>query len=590
MLVVLLFFVVLVIAALSMNVVRTTHGIKGDEATYVSMAFSVAYDADLAYTHDDVARFYRVYGSGPEGIFLKPGQGAAAADDRLFFAKSYIYPVVAAPFARLAGLNGLLTFNIVLLAGVFVCGYAFARARLSHGGAVLVSTGFLGASVAPIYAVFLTSETFNLALVFYAYFFWLYKEVVPAPERLPALLRGRRADLIAAVLLGLAAFSKLSNLPLAAPLVVLSWWRRQFRDGVLNGTVFVAVVVACFAINTWISGEWNYQGGLERKTFYGRFPFEQSTDDFDSLGISVVTNEIVLDESSESIVGQFARNVMYFVIGRHFGLLPYYFPGVAILVWAFWRRRELSAWQMLTTGALLMSAVGLVFLFPNTWSGGGGPPGNRYFLSFYPAFFFLVPVARSILPGIVIWVGGALFTAHVLIDPFIAAKNPWLLAQQGPLRALPVELTMVNDLPVRLDPGRSRIPYGSNPQLLLYYLDENATRSEEPGIWVSGRARADIVVRVEPPLDEIAVTLSAPIDNRVRVTVDGASETVEVRAGEPARLAFPVRGVRARGAQNFVISVTTREGFVPRLRDGRSHDSRFLGVAMKLAPHAAGGH
>ena len=39
--------VVLLAAALSVDVVKTGFGIKGDEATYVSMALSLAYDHDL---------------------------------------------------------------------------------------------------------------------------------------------------------------------------------------------------------------------------------------------------------------------------------------------------------------------------------------------------------------------------------------------------------------------------------------------------------------------------------------------------------------------------------------------------------------
>lgn len=584
---VLLVFAVLCIAALSMNVARTTYGIKGDEATYVAMALSIAHDGDLAYTREDIARFFRVYGRGPDGIFLKPGQGAAAANNRLFFAKSYVYPLAAAPFTRLAGLNGLLAFNVLLLAGVFVCLYVFASARLSPAGAVLTSTAFLGASIVPFYAVFLAPETFNLALVCFAYFLWLYKEVAPEPDRLPALLRGRRADLAAAVLLGLVAFSKPSNLPLVAPLVALAWWRRRFLDGVLIGATCCAVVAACFAANLWITGEWNYQGGLARKTFYGRFPFEQPAYDFDRLGTSVATNDLPLQVTRDSIT-QFGHNLAYFLTGRHFGLGPYFFPGIVIAGWMLWRRRAAAPWQAFIAGMLVLSASGLLFLLPNTWSGGGGPLGNRYFLSFYPAFFFLLPAGRSVLPGLLAWGGGVLFVSQVLVAPFLAAKNPWLVPEQGPLRILPVELTMVNDLPIRLHSRRSLVAYNTTPRLTLYYLDENAGVPEEPGIWIAGRARADLIVRTGEPLTALTVSLSAPVNNRVTVTVDGTSRSVDLRSGyAPAQLAFPVRGVLAAGAQNFLISVTSRDGMVPRLFNPDSRDARFLGVRLRLLPHPA---
>ena len=64
-------------AALSVDFQRTGFGIKGDEATYVAMALSVAYDGDLVFEARDLERFYRVYNSGPEGIFLKRGATAS---------------------------------------------------------------------------------------------------------------------------------------------------------------------------------------------------------------------------------------------------------------------------------------------------------------------------------------------------------------------------------------------------------------------------------------------------------------------------------------------------------------------------------
>ena len=43
-------------AALSVDVVRTGYGLKGDEATYVAMAFSMAHDGDLVYEARDIER------------------------------------------------------------------------------------------------------------------------------------------------------------------------------------------------------------------------------------------------------------------------------------------------------------------------------------------------------------------------------------------------------------------------------------------------------------------------------------------------------------------------------------------------------
>src|SRR3954454_22856265 len=188
--------VVALAAALSVDVVKTGFGVKGDEATYVSMALSLAYDHDLTYQRRDLDRFYGLYRSGPDGIFLKKGKQlrlrvtseppfvheiktADRQADRLYFAKALLYPIVAAPFVRLLGLNGFLVLHVLLLFGVCVCGYRFLAANSPPGPALIFTLAFVGAACLPVYAVFLVPETLHFALVFFAYFLWLYKEVKP---------------------------------------------------------------------------------------------------------------------------------------------------------------------------------------------------------------------------------------------------------------------------------------------------------------------------------------------------------------------------------------------------------------------------
>ena len=55
--------------------------------------------------------------------------------------------------------------------------------------------------------------------------------------------------------------------------------------------------------------------------------------------------------------------------------------------------------------AVVGSVVALLVFSPYTWSGGGGPPGNRYFMSLYPALFFLTPPLTSMAPAVLAWLG-----------------------------------------------------------------------------------------------------------------------------------------------------------------------------------------
>ena len=75
-------------------------GFLSDESSYFSIIQSLAHDGDLEYTRRDIQRIRRHFYTGPLGLFLKK-----AENGRLYFAKSFAYPLAAAPFFRLFGQN-----------------------------------------------------------------------------------------------------------------------------------------------------------------------------------------------------------------------------------------------------------------------------------------------------------------------------------------------------------------------------------------------------------------------------------------------------------------------------------------------------
>src|SRR5690606_9005974 len=129
--------------ALSVNFRTAAVGIQSDEATYYLMAYSLAEDGDLEYRREDLERGFREFESGPSGIFLKRGTdvtgfrftarppfvefpGVPDRDtSRLYFGKSYAYPIVAAPFVKVLGTNEFLAVNALLLWGGFFAVYVF---------------------------------------------------------------------------------------------------------------------------------------------------------------------------------------------------------------------------------------------------------------------------------------------------------------------------------------------------------------------------------------------------------------------------------------------------------------------------------
>ena len=207
----------LLACALSIDVPKASLGFKGDEATYYSLAHSLARDRDFTFERKDLVRVWEEYSGGPEGIFLKRGKKIRLRRSdrfpyvrwdkledpvrtRLYYSKSFIYPLAAAPFVWLLGTNGFLFLHAILLALAIFCGYLFLEARMRSDLAAVLASGFFLASIVPGYIVWTTPELFNLVVVTVAYFCWLYKEV--APPRLPqwmAWLRTHRSDVAAGI-------------------------------------------------------------------------------------------------------------------------------------------------------------------------------------------------------------------------------------------------------------------------------------------------------------------------------------------------------------------------------------------------------
>ena len=554
-----------------------TFAIKGDEATYVAMALSIAYDHDLRYRPIDLHRFEQTFGTGPVGIFLQRVDA-----DRLSFAKPFVYPALAAPFVRVGGLRGLLFLNLLLLGAIVWMAWTFASARVSPGPAFALAAAFVCASILALYSVWRTPEMLNTALVFGGYFLWLYKRVASEAARTrDRWLMHPATDYLGAALLGLATYSKPPNGLLVVPLVLTLFAGRRWRQAVVAGIAFLLFSAGAFAVNRVVSGAWNYQGGHDRRTFSDHFPYSDPTVPFEKGWPMVTENSDAQSLLAPTVfVPLFEHNTIYFFFGRDAGLVPYFFPGVVILLAWLARPRAWTGWQVAIALTLLASVVVLLALAPYTWNGGGGPPGNRYFLSLYPVLFFLIPAS---MPA---WAAGAallglVVTAPILVRPIAASYDPWENVEHGVPRLLPIELTLVDDLPVRLNAQRMRLDLDGG---LLYLMDGNAFLPEQTArFWVAGAARAEMVLRTDRAIAKATLRLHSVVANHVTVSLGTATASIDLAAdGNGTMILQPGPGVAyTNDSRSYVFTVTTTNGFVPAEVEPKSADRRYLGVFIE---------
>jgi len=599
--------------SLALSVDLRTVGLQSDEATYYLMAHSLAADGDLEYREADLVRAYRDFETGPSGVFLKRGTDVRGirpsvvppfiavvgspdpVAERLYFGKSFAYPLFAAPFVALFGTTGFLLFNALLLATAFLAVYLFTSARSGVTIGLLWASTFVFASVVPVYAVWMAPELFNWSLGVVAFFLWLYKYVAqhePSPRA--AWLRRPWTDAVAAALLGLLTFSKVTNALLLLPMLGWLLWTRAWRQAAIVSVAFAASTALWFGANIAVSGDWNYQGGGERATCYGSYPFQTPGADLevcDERGrTDALTGQIFDPKVFWTNLG---HNLVYFVVGRNSGLVAYFFPTLFAAGALVLGRRRRESWQWFVLGGVVLQALLFIVSQPYTYFGGGGTVGNRYFMGGYGPVAFLLPMLGSASWLAMPWLVGCLFMAKLVISPIQTTVQPGLHAKSGPFRWLPVELTNVNDLPLNNEIDRVRIWYGDSgngdPGFQLYYLDDNTYSQEADGLsfWTRGESRAELLFKTDHlRYRSVEFTLTAgAVPTDVTVRFGGRRRAVSLQARQSALIQLPLEGgfpYKKHGLPSWtwVLEVSSSAGFVPAVSEG-SHDTRFLGVRVR---------
>lgn len=532
------------VVAVAVDIPRASDGrFWSDGATYHAMAASLAFDRDLEFGPEDLERVRSSYPGGPQGVFLKRVSGEDGP--RLVYAKALAYPAVAAPLVRLLGADrGLLVLNALLFGAALWAGYSELRRYSGAGAAAAGALAVFVAGVVPVYLLWETPEVFNLGVVTLGLVAWR-----------------RQRPLVSALLLGVAAYSKPTNVALALPLLLeplvsreARGWTRRLGEAARRTAVVAAAVAAGFSLTWLATGEVNYQGG-ERKTFYDRYPFDPGVT-FDSAGVWMTTDHfgplvagrddhkqterVAPARSADELRRSFLLNLGYFWVGRFGGALAY-FPGVvlALLLFLLAGPRERHGWLALF--ALVVSWLGYLLLIPDNWYGGAGTIGNRYFVNLVPLGLLLLPRGRGALAA-----SGAALATLALLLPVLASPvrhslRPGDHAVGGGFRALPSELTMLGDLSPFTDVWRKRRPFnapggdparrpaGAPPSYFLWFLDDGTwgqeSSFEREGFWLRGGEDAELVLQALAPVRRV----------RLRVTAGPAGDIVTARMGGARR-------------------------------------------------------
>ncbi len=404
-------------------------GFFSDESTYYAIIQSLARDGDLEYERADIVRIREKFWVGPIGLFLKKGK-----DGQLFYAKSFMYPLVVAPFFRLFDVHGILLANGLMVLLVLLMGFLLLRQHHSPQKSFTFTLVYLFSSVAFIYIWWITADLFNFFINFAALFFFFYEFKKPAWGNL------------AGVFFAAAIFSKPNNVLHIGFLFLLLLYRKQWKKFAVMALLCMLVLAGLFAFNYGQTGSFNFQGG-ERMSFYGNFPYERT--DFTFAGGYKMSTDNYWSRYylNPAIV---VLNLFYYIFGRFTGMFIYFFPALFLLLLFWFQKKMPEDWFLLA--AAVAAILVYILVMPDNYFGGGGSLGNRYFLSIFPIFFFLGYRERIFKFTLVPLFVAVVFLSPVYMDSLFHSASPRFPGVSFPARLFPPEKTQFATLPSNTNP------------------------------------------------------------------------------------------------------------------------------------------
>jgi hypothetical protein len=534
-------------------------GFFSDESTYFSIMQSLAFDGDLEYTRADIVRIREIFWIGPIGVFLKKGH-----DGRLYYAKSFIYPLATAPFFRLFGTHGILLANGLMIFFAVLMGFLLLRQHHPREKSFFLTISYFFASITLIYIWWITADLFNFFVNFAALFFFFYHFKRPAWNGLAGLF------------FAAAIFSKPNNILHVGILFLLLLYQKNWKKFVGMALICLLVLAGLLFFNYAQTGSLNYMGG-ERRSFYGNFPFERP--DFTFAGGFPMSSDNYWSRFylSPAIV---LLNLFYYVFGRFTGMIVYFPSAVFLLLLFFFQKKKPEDWFMLA--AIAAAVLFYILITPANYLGGGGSLGNRYFFNVFPLFFFLGYRGRSGKFALLPVFAAVVFLAPVYMDSLYHSASPRFPGISFPVKLFPPEKTQYACLPSNTNPRA----FNKNiaEKYTLFFLNDNFHPMEDEVFWTNSDQELELFLLAPRPVNTFRVQLkNIPLANQARFQIEYKTQEVFIAADGSREITFSnIPGLRVDDRFLYHIKIKSKQRYCPYFSERHSTDQRWLGIQTHI--------
>jgi len=556
-----LFLLFIIFFSFATDLTKTKKGgFFSDESTYFSIIQSLAFDGDLEYTRADIVRIKEIFWVGPMGLFLRKGH-----DGRLYYAKSFIYPLAAAPFFRLFGTHGILLASGLMIFFVLLMGFLLLRQHYPPEKSFSLTIIYLFSSVTFIYIWWVTADLFNFFVNFAGLFFFFY------------YFKQRSWNSLAGLFFALAVFSKPNNILHVGILFLLLLYQKKWKKFLCTALVCLLMLSGLLYFSYIQTGTINYMGG-ERRSFYGNFPFERP--DFTFAGGHPMSSDNYWSRFYLS-PAKAVLNLFYFVFGRFTGMLIYFPSALFLLLLFFFQKKKPEDWFMLA--AICAASFFYILITPDNYFGGGGSLGNRYFFNIFPMFFFLGFRERifkfALLPVFV----AIVFLAPVFMDGLYHSASPRFPGVSFPAKFFPPEKTQYSTLPSNTNPRAFNKKISD--QYTLFFLNDNYNPIEDEAFWTYADKELELFLLAPRPVKVFIVQLkNIPLDNQVSFQIEHKKKTVFIDADTVRVITFNnIPGLCVDQRYVYHVKIKSSRFFCPYFAGGAATmDQRLLGVQTHI--------
>lgn len=538
-------------------------GFFSDESSYFSIIQSLAYDFDIKYRREDIVRIEERFPAGPVGSYLKKGK-----DGEITYAKPFMYPFFAAPFFRVFDTNGILLCNGLMLFFSILMGFLLLRQYHPDRESLSFILIFIFTSVCWIYIWWMTSDLFNFFVLFAALFFFFYT------------FKKKNLFYLSGFFFAAYVLSKPTNLAAAGIIFLILLYRKEWRKFILLSLVFLSVLSAFVLFYYQQTGEVSYKlyYGGERTAFYNRFPYERPEYEFVSRVKTTADDYWERIHITPKIA---ALNLFYYLFGRFTGMFIYFFPAIFLFAIFFFQEKTPEDWFILA--AIIVSILVACVLFAaDSYFGGSGSLGNRYFLNVFPFFFFLGFKKRMFRFSFVPILVAAILLSPTFMDALFHSYRPRNPGTSFPIKCFPVEKTQYSHLPTNENPYARNLDIGGNYR--LFFINDNFHYLEGETFWTVGDKELEMLLLAPKKVKRLTAVLhNNRIKNRVRFQVEHQSKRLGIGPEMTKTLDFEkIPGLKVARGYLYHIKVKSSRAYCPFFAEENNEDKRWLGINVRI--------